>query len=310
MISRTSREAIEDIFNNHPDMVLRTKDFAAMEFSWSDKPSLIRAVAERLNVDTSDVIYADASSSDAEWVSRNMSDIQVFSPSHSAKSANELREVAALEGDTLFAIGEPPAPYAAWADSNSRPDVAPVHDYLESLETKVIIGESLRNEMTSVVTAVQRSGAVDLTGNRMDTETVTMASNHPNARQFWIRVEDRFGADGVAGVALVHCNEDTWTLHGLLLSESVLDRGVDASVIATLAEIALDNGADEMIVQCSGVARGAAFSGIGLEEVGYASDGGVRFRAKLTGQDATDIWRPSYVICTTIVASTSAAVAA
>jgi FkbH-like protein len=310
MISRVGREDVEDIFNNHPDMILRTKDFEAMEFSWSDKPSLIRAVSERMNTEIGDVIYADASLEDAGWVSRNLKEIKVFSPSHVAKAASELRAVSSLEGDSLFALCEPPAPYSAWADSNSRSVVDEVHGYLESLETKVVIGESLRSEMTSVVASVQRAGAVDLTGNRMDVEMISRASEHPNARLFWIRVEDRFGVDGLAGVALVHCGEISWTLHGLLLSDSVLDRGVDASVISSVAEIARENMADEMFVQCAESGRGAAFSGIGLDEVGYGSDGGIRFRAKLVGEDATNIWRPNYVQCTTIVDASSAAVAA
>ncbi len=310
MISRTNREDVEDIFNNHPDMVLRTKDFAVMECSWSDKPSLIRSVADRMNVDIADVIYADASANDGDWVARNLNEIQLFSPSHPAKAANELREVTSLEGDRLFAIGEPPAPYAAWADSNSKSVIEGVHDYLDTLETKVIIGESLRSEMISVVSSVQRVGAVDLTGNRLDMETISDASGHPNARLFWVRVEDRFGSDGLAGVALVHCSADSWTMHGLLLAESVLDRGVDASVIASLAELARESMAREMIVQCGESGRGAAFSGIGLDEVGYSENGGTRFRAHLVGENTTQIWRPSYVHCTTIVDMNSVAVAA
>jgi len=310
LISRSSREDVEDIFNNHPDMILRSREFEAMEFSWSDKPSLIRSLSERMNVELSEIFFIDSSASDAEWVSRNLKDVEVFTPSHPACAASELREVSVLEGDRLFAIGEPPAPYAAWAESNTSSVVEGVHDYLESLETKITIGETMRGEMVSVVTGVERTGAVDLTGNRMDSDTITDASTHPNARLFWVRVEDRFGADGLAGVALAHCGEETWTLHGLLLSASVLDRGIDASVIAALAEIAHDSGADEMIVQCSEAGRGAAFRGIGLDEVGYASDGGVRFRAKLAGSDSTDIWRPGYVQCTTLIGSNSDAVAA
>ena len=48
--SKNNEQTARNVFEQHPEMVLRLEDISCFEVNWSDKASNIRRIAQRLNI--------------------------------------------------------------------------------------------------------------------------------------------------------------------------------------------------------------------------------------------------------------------
>jgi predicted enzyme involved in methoxymalonyl-ACP biosynthesis len=179
-----------------------------------------------------------------------------------------------------------------------------IEGYLQSLETAVSVGMASRFELPQLHAAFQEAEMVELTGRNLSANTAKMISQNPRCQVWWIRLEDRFEASSPVGLAVFHRGESVWTLQHFLLSAHVMARGVDSAVLAAIAEIAQEDGAERVEVHCKRRAGqqsipGSSFEAMGLERTGFSAEG-VSYGMSLEGQGIRKLWRPSYVQCAVV----------
>jgi FkbH-like protein len=307
LATRTSREDVIDALTQHPHMRLKPSHFAHMEMRWADKATLLRNIAEVLDVDEDRMVYVDANRSECSWVSSTLQDVEVLSFDTPAELVELLSTHVAFESDRLFLEAEPPLTHLEpWRASNDTGGlVEGIEGYLQSLETSVSVGIASRFELPQMFSALQDSEMVELTGRHLSQNVVEIIAQNPRCQVWWIRLEDRFEASSTVGLAVFHRGDEVWTLQHFLLSAHVMSRGVDSAVIATIADFAKEEGADRIAIHClrsteQQSAPGAFFETMGLERTGFSADG-VSYGICLKEQEVRKLWRPSYVQCTAVL---------
>ena len=57
--SKNDADVVRDAIDHHPEMVLRSEHFAAMEINWEPKPASLRRIAETLNIGLDSLVFLD-----------------------------------------------------------------------------------------------------------------------------------------------------------------------------------------------------------------------------------------------------------
>jgi hypothetical protein len=104
----------------------------------------------------------------------------------------------------------------------------------------------------------------------------------------------------------VEIGEESWSIESFQLSGRLLERGVDAEVIRSVAELAVAQGAQRLELLGDGRNR-APFESLGFVA---SAQQGVRCQLDLNGDWRSSTWRPSFVEDTRVLADEETEVAA
>jgi FkbH-like protein len=181
-----------------------------------------------------------------------------------------------------------------------------VEDYLSQLRTRVTLGQADRVALPSLVEIVERAEAVQLVGEQVTRDCARIWMGSGIHQGYWVRVEDRFGDQGLVGLVVVEIGEESWGIESFQLSGGLLERGVDAEVLRSVAELAVAQGAQRLELLGKGRNKAA------FESLGFVSSAqpGIRCQLDLTGDWRSNAWRPSYVEDTVVLADEETEVAA
>ena len=274
---------------------------------WDDKATSCRQVADQLGVTLDSLVYVDVSPSESAWVGTSLIKVETVPLSRDAgEHARTLRGLASLESDNLFASRPPPLAAVPAPVEQGSAWVAGVEDYLSQLRTRVTLGQADRVALPSLVEIVERAEAVQLVGEPVTRDCARIWMGSGIHQGYWVRVEDRFGDQGLVGLVVVEIGEESWGIESFQLSSNLLERGVDAEVLRSVAEIAVAQGAQRLELLGKGRNRAA------FESLGFISSArkGVRGQLDLSGDWRSSTWRPSYVEDTVVLADEETEVAA
>gem|GEM_PF-4599049 len=303
LATRTSREDVLDALTQHPQMRLKPTDFDHMEMRWTDKASMIRNIAESLNVDTDKMVYVDANTSECSWIRSTLPEVEVLAFNTATELAGLLENHPTFESDRLFLEAEPPLTHLEpWTTSNKSAGIVEgIEGYLESLETSVTVGLASRFDLPRLLAHFNDEDCVELTGRELLPNPAEMASQNPRCQVWWVRMEDRFDESKLVGLLVFHRGEQVWTLQHYMLTTQGLARGVDSAVLGRLAEIAQKDQVDRIEIHCLRGANpaalpGSSFEAMGLKRSGFTRDG-LSYALSLQESQGVKLWRPSYVQC-------------
>jgi FkbH-like protein len=238
------------VFEQHPDMVLRWEDFAAVQIHWKDKASSLRAIAEQLRIGLDAVAFYDDSPVERAWVRNELPEVAVIEVPDDL-----LLRVAALETCEAFdqiAVSAEDRQRAALYEIDQKRELArsgsaSVGDFLSTLQIRVSVGLVDGDTLPRVAQLIQKTNQFNLTGRRY-TEAELQAQLAAGAVGYWLRASDRFGDYGLVGTAFAL--EDApgiWRIDSFVMSCRILGRQVETALLAAIARQAFDSGAMRLI---------------------------------------------------------------
>jgi FkbH-like protein len=115
-------------------------------------------------------------------------------------------------------------------------------DFLRSLEQQVEIAALDGMTLTRVAQLTQKTNQFNLTTRRYSEQQIVELSRRPGWRVYSLRVRDRFGDNGIVGVAIMLCAGAAAEIDTFLLSCRVIGRGVETSLLSFLCEQARKSG--------------------------------------------------------------------
>jgi len=241
-------EALEAI-EKHPGMLLRPEHFAALRINWRDKAANLREIANELNIGIDSIAFIDDNPVEREWVAGQLLDVTVIDlPTDPMKYAAALRESPVFE--RLELTDEDRARGRMYAEQRMRSDLqeaaGSLEDFYRSLAMKVDIEPVNAKTLARAAQLTQKTNQFNLTTRRY-TEQQLEALSSPQWRKYVIRVADRFGDNGIVGMALTRTENDVCEIDTLLLSCRVIGRTIETAFLAALASDARRAGADVLL---------------------------------------------------------------
>ena len=237
--SKNDPAMVREVFDTHPDMVLRWDDVAAAEIHWEDKATSLRAIARALDIGTDALAFYDDSPVEREWVRGQLPEVTVIDvPDNPLERVRALSELEIF--DQLRLSDEDRRRADAYRAEGERERlragaVSP-EEFWRSLGTTVSVGSLDASALPRVVQLMAKTNQFNVT-TRRHTAAQVEAMLAAGAIGLWLRARDRYGDYGLVGVALaVPEAADTWRIDTFLLSCRALGRQVEGALLAALGE--------------------------------------------------------------------------
>ena len=244
LLAVNSKNNINDameVLEHHPDMLLRTNDFANLKINWDPKDGNIAAIARELRLGTDSFAFVDDSSFERDVVRTVLPEVAVIAP-------EKLSDYPGFH--TLGVTAEDIRRGEMYREEGARKalesSVASVDDFLRTLELEVAITAVVLETIPRVSQLTQKTNQFNVTTRRYSEADI--AGKRREGWHIWsVSARDRFGEYGIIGVCMVEPLGDTWRIDTLLLSCRILGRKIENIVFVFLCNEAERQGVKKII---------------------------------------------------------------
>ena len=243
--SKNDPSTAAEVFEKHPEMVVRMEDLVSFKANWEPKSDNIRQIAAELNLGLDSFVFVDDNPAEIEIVRQ-------FAPEVTAilLGPDAAGHVAQLQDSRLFEplnlTAEDAARTGQYRSEARRKafesSVTDMGSYLESLEMEALVSEFTPVDVPRLAQLINKSNQFNLTTRRRTEAELHALMADPDYAGFSIRLKDRFGDHGLISVVIGHqdgaaMNVDTW-----LMSCRVLKRQVEDEALNELVRLASSRG--------------------------------------------------------------------
>lgn len=221
---------------DHPEMVLRRSDFAAERIGWGDKAESLVALSRELGIGLDAFVFVDDSAVECARVSQALPMVLVVqvparthqlprvfarTPGFSGRNATEedLRRA-----DDYVAERKRAAEREHWQDRDA---------FLRSLAIVLSVGEAKEPDVARLAQLCQKTNQFNLTTTRLEAAEIRRMMDSERHLVVHVGARDRFGEQGIVGLATVAEGEDgALTIGAFMLSCRALGRSIEHALLA------------------------------------------------------------------------------
>ena len=290
--SKNNEADVLPVLAEHPRMLLRPHHFAAMRINWDDKVTNLRSIAAELNVGSDSLVLLDDNPVERLQVRLMAPEVKVLEVTDDPTGfAVTVRDFAGFE--RLRLSEEDRQRTRIYAEQRARnqlrESVGSLEDYLNDLRIVVEPRPLTPDDFSRVAQLLQKTNQFNLTTRRYTEAQIEELAATPGCRIETYRVSDRFGDNGLVGVAITRDDSEVCEIDSLLLSCRVIGRGVETTILSRLAAQARTAGCSRM----RGVFRPTAknvlvatvYANHRFEETNTNADGSVFYDLDLETRD-------------------------
>jgi FkbH-like protein len=246
--SRNNAEDALAVLRHHPHMILKEKHFAAMRMNWDDKVANMKSLAEEINIGLDSLVFFDDDHMNREMISEFLPDVTVVDlPNDSALYVKTLMDLNYFHSMSI--TEEDKKKGRMYSEEKKRREVAQsttdLTEYLRRLDVTVSIEEAKSLTIPRISQLTQKTNQFNMTTRRYTEEAITQYAESDKYRVVSIHVSDKFGNNGLTGVAIVEKGDKgAWRIDTFLLSCRIIGRRVEETLLAYVINEAKKEGAN------------------------------------------------------------------
>ncbi|WP_225147611.1 MULTISPECIES: HAD-IIIC family phosphatase [unclassified Bradyrhizobium] len=230
-----------EVFEKHPEMVVRLEHFAAFKANWDPKSDNLQRIAEELRLGLDSFVFADDNPAEIEIVRQFQPLVTgVLLGPDPAEFIVRIQAGRHFEPRTI--TEEDLERTAQYRQERRRTELAAsVTDmpaYLASLEMRGTIKEFDSLDVPRIAQLIARSNQFNLTTARRSETEIKALLGRPDYRCFTMRLEDRFGDSGLISVVIAKIDGGVFVLDTWLMSCRVLKRQVEDEIMNEIFRLA------------------------------------------------------------------------
>jgi FkbH-like protein len=227
--SKNNPEDVDNVLENHPDMILRDKDIVIKKVNWNDKVSNLISIAQDLNIGLDSLVFLDDSSFEVGLIKHNLPSVKAFQvPSQEYKYGLLMRKVS-----NLFYIAsqtkEDVQKVQFYKDQlqrdKERGNIENIEDYLKSLDLVLVVHIDDLNQVSRIAQMTQKTNQFNLTTKRYTESDIKKLVEDGSKTVISISVSDRYGDSGITGLSILDNSKSV--VDTLLLSCRILGRNIE-----------------------------------------------------------------------------------
>jgi len=243
--SKNNYDDAIQVINEHPNMLLRAKNFAVMKINWQDKVSNIQEIAEELNIGLDSMVYLDDEPMNREFMKERLPQIiTVDLPQDPSEYSSHLMS---LNDFNLVKIttddknrGE--MYYQEKQRKEFKKTIPNLEDFLKKLNIQLEIKNADNFSIPRISQLTLKTNQFNLTTTRYQEEDIKNFVNDKKTSVGCVKVSDKFGDNGITGAYIIKKNDDEWLIDTFLLSCRVMGRGIEDGMLGHILEQAKKEG--------------------------------------------------------------------
>ncbi|WP_293454075.1 HAD family hydrolase [Phenylobacterium sp.] len=249
LVSKNNLDDAMQVFDEHPAMLLRRDHLAAWRINWEPKAGNLVDLAAELNLGLESFVFLDDNPAEREAVRRSLPQVIVpdLGPDPSTY-ADVVRGLPMLE--RLKTSAEDAERTRYYAEERQRRDLRSgaesLEDFLASLDIAVAVSPIDAMSLARAAQLTQKTNQLNMTTRRYSEAQLSELLSRPGWAGYVLRARDRFGDNGIVGVALTQAEAGACEIDTFLLSCRVIGRRIETAFLADLAERARAAGLAEL----------------------------------------------------------------
>jgi FkbH-like protein len=234
-----------EALQNHPGLLVRPEHFAALRINWEDKSRNLREIAQELNIGIDALAFFDDNPVERQQVRLELPEVVVIeTPGDPMNYERALRESPVFERLVLSEEDRDRGrQYVAQRDrAKLQERCRSLEEFYRSLEQEVELAQAGPDAIARVSQLTQKTNQFNVTTRRYSEQQIAEMIYRPGWQIITARVRDRFGDNGLVGLAIVHASDDTAEIDSFLLSCRVIGRAVETVMLSQVIEQAKSSG--------------------------------------------------------------------
>lgn len=273
--------------------VLRAEHCAAWQINWQPKSENLRTLSDDLGLALNSFIFVDDNPLECMEVRNQCPDVMtIHLPSDSNAIPAFLDHMwvfdrfGATEEDRNRAVM-----YAAERQRNEFSKKALTADeFLAGLQIQIDFARCAEADLPRVAQLTHRTTQFNMSGALHSEQSLSSLLN--DGHECWtVRVKDVFGDYGLVGVALFEIKDRAMRLKVLLMSCRALGRRVEHQLIEKLKHLAIERGADRLVIPVVPTSRNRPAREFLASLCGVSADAQEPFECVLSAAGDTSEWR-------------------
>ena len=230
--SKNNEADVLEVWEKHPEMILRKEHFVAWQINWNNKADNIRELARVLNIGLDSMVFIDDNPTERELVKQVLPMVQVpdfpeqpyLYPRFARQLTNDYFKIYRLTVEDLSKTQQ----YKENSERNRfQNQFSDMESYLRSLELELTVESIDDYNITRMAQMTQKTNQFNLTTRRY-TEMDLRNFESAGGKIWGLRVKDRFGDNGLTGLIMVAMKEDKMVvIDSFLLSCRVLGKNIE-----------------------------------------------------------------------------------
>jgi FkbH-like protein len=233
------------VFQEHPFQILKEEHFAAMRINWQNKAANIAELAKEINIGLDSMVFFDDNPVERAQVSQTLPEVLVVDLPKNPRLYRETLENLNVF-DVLSLTKEDMARGEMYAGKRKRAELETsmdsIEDFLRTLDLKVRIKPVDDFDSPRVVQLIGKTNQFNLTTRRYTDAEVQQFREQDASIVYSMAVTDKFGDEGVVGVAIIKKKDDDWWIDNMLMSCRVIGRSVETALLAKIVKDARAEG--------------------------------------------------------------------
>ena len=235
-----------EALQNHPGMILKPAHFASIRINWNDKAQNLREIAAELNIGVDGLAFLDDNPFERQQVRSQAPEVFVIElPADPMGFARTVRECPCFERLSLSTEDRQRGEFYQKRQEfeQLKQRVSSREDFYRSLNQEAEIMSFSKPALLRISQLMYKTNQFNLTTRRYTEQQIFELASTPDWHVFSLRLRDRFGDNGLVGVAIMHQKEKICEIDSFLLSCRVIGRTVESAFLSFLTDHARKEGA-------------------------------------------------------------------
>ena len=253
LCSKNNMADVNNVLDNHEDMILKQDDFVSKKVNWTDKAQNLIDLSKELNLGLVSFIFIDDSEFEIGLVQRELPQVKsVLVPKDLSEYPDLIRS---LERD-LFSFSltkEDSDKTSMYIQETKRIDAKTKHksmdDYLESLGLNMQVAFDSDISVDRAAQMTQKTNQFNLRTQRYTESEIQNFIESNNHLVSTFSLGDMYGEYGVTGLCIINFNENIAFIDTFLMSCRVIGRNVEFSFFAEIIKKLRTLGNRELILE-------------------------------------------------------------
>lgn len=246
LCSKNNEEDVWDVFDHHPDMILKREHIVAAQINWQDKTTNLCRIAADLNIGLDSLVFIDDSEFEINLIRQTLPDVDVMHlPRERIVEHGSILAACGLF-ETLTLSAEDKKRGVMYREEMKRrqllaqiPDLA---TYYKTLEMVVDIFPADEFSVPRIAQLTQKTNQFNLTTHRYSDADIQALMKDTFTDVFCITLRDKFGDSGTVGTCIVKYENQKAVIDTFLLSCRVLGRRIEDVLISCVLRAAKQRG--------------------------------------------------------------------
>ncbi len=252
ILAINSKNNVDDamkVISEHPDMILREKNFASIQINWDDKANNMKKIANEINIGLDSIVFFDDDKVNQERIKQEFPDIlTVELPNEPSEFVLLLKDLN--DFNVLHRTNEDRKRGEMYSQQRKRrtleKTISNLDDFLKELDIRVKIKQSNDYLIPRISQLTMKTNQFNLTTRRYQEEEIRKLSNDGKYSIGCAQVLDKFGDNGITGVYIIKKSVKFWMIDTFLLSCRIMGRGVENAILSQILLDAKKNGIEEI----------------------------------------------------------------